>query len=184
LNSREMSNGSVARRRPLVIRALSARATQGFLELGGRKFPCALGRSGLAASKREGDGATPIGRWRLLSVLYRSDHGPRPLTGLPVNAIGRDDGWCDAPSDRNYNRRVSMPYLASAETMWRPDGLYDVVVVLSHNVRPRVRGAGSAIFIHVARPGFRPTEGCIAMRAEDLRQVLACCRRGATIDIR
>lgn len=97
---------------------------------------------------------------------------PRPVTGLPVNAINPADGWCDALEDRNYNRPVCHPYPASAEVLWRDDALYDVVVVVAYNRRPRVRGKGSAIFMHVARPGFEPTEGCIALKRSDLLQVL------------
>ena len=82
---------------------------------------------------------------------------------LPARAIRPDDGWCDASADRNYNRPVRHPYSASAERLWRSDGLYDLVVVLAYNERPRVRGRGSAIFMHVARPGYAPTEGCIAL---------------------
>ena len=155
---------------------LSAAATRGVVRLGGLAFPCALGRSGRSVRKREGDGATPVGRWRLLRVLYRSDRGRRPSTRLPVRPIAPDDGWCDAPGDRNYNRPVRHPYPASAERLWREDGLYDIVVVLSHNVRPRVRGAGSAVFMHLARPGYRPTEGCIALTREHLLRLLERCR--------
>ncbi len=167
----------------LVVRTVSAAATRGHLDLGGRVFPCALGRSGCRAVKREGDGATPIGTWRLLRVLYRRDRVVRPRTGLPVREIGRDDGWCDAAGDRNYNRPVRLPYAATCEAMWRADGLYDVVVVLSHNERPRMTGCGSAIFMHVARPGYSPTEGCIALSVRDLRLVLALCERGVCVQI-
>ncbi len=82
------------------------------------------------------------------------------------------DGWCDDPRDRNYNRYVRHPYPASAERMWREDNLYDVVVVLSHNDRPRVRGRGSAVFMHVARTGMTPTEGCVALRLPHLLRLL------------
>jgi L,D-peptidoglycan transpeptidase YkuD (ErfK/YbiS/YcfS/YnhG family) len=119
--------------------------------------------------KREGDGATPIGQWRVREVLYRPDRVRRPATPLPVRAMRRHDGWCDAAADRNYNRLVRLPYAASAEPLWRQDALYDVVVVLGYN-DARVRGRGSAIFLHVARPGYAPTEGCIALaRAHVLR---------------
>jgi L,D-peptidoglycan transpeptidase YkuD (ErfK/YbiS/YcfS/YnhG family) len=154
------------------------------VKLGGLVFPCALGRSGRRARKREGDGATPVGCWRLLTVLYRPDRGRRPVTGLPVRRLAPADGWCDAPADRNYNRPVRHPYPASAERLWRADGLYDLIVVLSHNARPRVRGAGSAVFMHVARPGYAPTEGCIALRPEHLRRVLQRLRAGARICVR
>jgi L,D-peptidoglycan transpeptidase YkuD (ErfK/YbiS/YcfS/YnhG family) len=166
------------------VTALAPGGTRGFVKLGALAFPCALGRSGRRAVKREGDGATPIGRWQLLQVLYRADHIRRPPTGLVVRPIRPADGWCDDPADRNYNRPVRHPYPASAERLWREDGLYDCVVVLSHNVRPRVRGAGSAIFMHVAQPGYLPTAGCIALRREHLLRLLRPLRAGASLSIR
>jgi L,D-peptidoglycan transpeptidase YkuD (ErfK/YbiS/YcfS/YnhG family) len=135
-------------------------------------FACALGRAGCLARKREGDGATPVGQWQLRRVLYRADRTPRPRTALPVRAIRRDDGWCDAGTDRNYNRPVRHPYPASAERLWRIDQLYDVVVLLGYNDAPRRRGRGSAIFMHVARPGLEPTEGCIALARPHLLRLI------------
>ena len=157
---------------PAVVFTLSPAATRGVVRLGVMNFACALGLGGRRARKREGDGATPVGSWRMLRVLYRADRIRRPQTGLPVRAIRPDDGWCDEPVDRNYNRPVRHPYPASAERLWREDNLYDIVVVLDHNQVPRVRGGGSAIFMHVARPGYEPTEGCIALRADHLLRVL------------
>lgn len=89
-----------------------------------------------------------------------------------MRAIKPADGWCDAVRDRNYNRPVQHPYPASAERLWREDRLYDVVVVLDHNQQPRIRGHGSAIFLHVRRPGSAPTEGCVALEPNDLRRLL------------
>lgn len=179
--------GHVARRgsRPVtaVVLGLSPRSTRGVVRLGALLLPCALGRNGCRTRKREGDGATPIGCWRIAEVRYRSDRLRRPATALPVRPIGPDDGWCDAPADRNYNRAVRRPYPASAERMWREDHLYDVVVVLSHNARPRVKGHGSAIFMHVARPGYAPTEGCIALRREHLLRLLRRCGVGASVRV-
>lgn len=103
------------------------------------------------------------------------------MTALPKRPIRPDDGWCDAPVDRNYNRRVRLPYPASTERLSRDDALYDLVVVLDYNMRPRRRGAGSAIFMHVARSGWLPTEGCIALAEPDLRRVLAHCRRQSAL---
>jgi L,D-peptidoglycan transpeptidase YkuD (ErfK/YbiS/YcfS/YnhG family) len=167
-----------------MVSAPSKAATRGVLRLGNMWFPCALGRSGKTARKREGDGATPIGRWRVLRVLYRADRVGRPRTALPVSRTSPHDGWCDAPADRNYNRPVRLPYPASTERMSRDDGLYDVVVILDHNTLPRVRGGGSAIFMHVARPGFLPTEGCIALRRDHLVRLLPHLKPGAVIDVR
>jgi L,D-peptidoglycan transpeptidase YkuD (ErfK/YbiS/YcfS/YnhG family) len=152
---------------------LSAGASRGRLTLGGLTLPCALGRAGCRARKREGDGATPVGLWRMREVLYRPDRVRRPRTHLPVRAIRPRDGWCDASADRNYNRPVRHPYAASAERLWRQDELYDVVVVLGYNDSPRVRGRGSAIFMHVAKPGYTPTEGCIALARPLLLRLLA-----------
>ncbi|MGE5265755.1 MAG: L,D-transpeptidase family protein [Deltaproteobacteria bacterium] len=167
----------------LFVRALSRSSTRGLLTGAGYARPCALGRSGRRALKREGDGATPAGTFLLERVLYRPDRCWRPRTGLHVSTLSPADGWCDAAEDRNYNRPVRHPYPASAEVLWRSDGLYDVIVVLDCNRRPRIRGRGSAIFMHVARPGYQPTEGCIALRRADLLQLLAVLRRGARIHI-
>ncbi|MFV0297897.1 MAG: L,D-transpeptidase, partial [Hyphomicrobiaceae bacterium] len=111
---------------------------------------CAIGRSGTRAGKREGDGATPEGRWKMEYLLYRSDKIRRPVAPFLVSGIALGDGWCDSPDDRNYNRKVQHPYAASAERLWRDDDLYDLIVVLDHNQRPRTRNGGSAVFLHVA----------------------------------
>lgn len=137
----------------------------------------------MRAMKREGDGASPIGRFPLLCVYYRPDRVPRPKTGLPVKPIRRRDGWCDASSDRNYNRPVTMPYPASAEELWREDRLYDIVVVVDWNVRRRGRGYGSAIFMHVAEKGYGPTAGCVALKLPELQRVLARMGRGVRVAI-
>jgi L,D-peptidoglycan transpeptidase YkuD (ErfK/YbiS/YcfS/YnhG family) len=163
------------------VHALSARAANGILVLGNLRFPCALGRSGRRWRKREGDGATPAGSWPIREVLYRADRIGRPRTRLPIRPIRPEDGWCDAPNDRNYNRRVRHPYPSSAERMWRNDGLYDVVVVLGYNERPRVNGRGSAIFLHVARAGYAPTEGCIALELKHLLRLLQRLAPGSSI---
>lgn len=145
---------------------------QGRLIVKTRSFPCAIGSGGLTARKTEGDGGTPIGRWSLREVFYRADRRPRPQTRLPARPIVPTDGWCDAPQDRNYNRIVTLPYPASAEHLWRDDHLYDLIVVLGYNDRPRIQGRGSAIFMHLARSGFPPTEGCLALEEHHLRLLL------------
>jgi L,D-peptidoglycan transpeptidase YkuD (ErfK/YbiS/YcfS/YnhG family) len=148
------------------------------LSCGDAVFRCAIGRAGVTATKREGDGATPTGCYFLRRVLYRPDRLARPQTALPVVPLRPNDGWCDDPGDRNYNRQVRLPYAASHETLWREDGLYDVVVVLGHNDDPPTPGAGSAIFLHVAAPDYGPTEGCVALSLPDLLSVVVRCRPG------
>ncbi|GAB6841310.1 L,D-peptidoglycan transpeptidase YkuD (ErfK/YbiS/YcfS/YnhG family) [Methylorubrum rhodinum] len=157
----------------LRVHPLPGDPTGGRLVAGAGVIPCALGRSGLRAVKREGDGASPRGVFRLRGGFFRPDRFPvRPATPLPLRAIRPDDGWCDAAGDRRYNRPIRLPSPTSAEAMWRDDGLYDLVLDLDHNRGPIRPGAGSAIFMHIARAGFRPTEGCVALRPADLRRLL------------
>lgn len=129
----------------------------------GLDLPCALGSAGLVRRKREGDGATPVARLRALAAYWRPDRLPRPRTLLPLVALRPDSGWCDDPADRRYNQPIRLPSAARHEGMWRTDDLYDLVLDLSWNRGPVRRGRGSAIFLHAARPGFTPTEGCVAV---------------------
>lgn len=138
----------------------------------GRVLRCAIGRGGISRAKREGDGATPAGAFRIRQVLYRGDRLPRPDTSLPVEAIQHDDGWCDDPADLAYNQRIKFPFAARAETLWRDDAVYDLIAVLGYNDAPPAAGAGSAIFLHIARADYAPTEGCIALSRPDLMAVL------------
>jgi L,D-peptidoglycan transpeptidase YkuD (ErfK/YbiS/YcfS/YnhG family) len=144
----------------------------GFATWQGARLRCAIGRGRIRQDKREGDGATPVGAWTMRRLLYRADRVAPPETMLPVSVIGRDDGWCDAPQDPRYNQPVRRPYMASAEALWREDGVYDLIVPLGYNDAPIVPGAGSAIFLHLARADFSPTEGCVALALADLLAVL------------
>lgn len=161
----------------------SAAAQRGTLEFGPFRWPCALGRSGIRAVKREGDGASPRGSYAVLRIFYRPDKFRRSPVAVPAAALTACAGWCDAAADRNYNRRVRLPYAASAERMWRDDDLYDAVLVLDYNIRPRIRGAGSAIFLHIARAGYLPTEGCVAISKHDMRLLLPRLRSGTHLVI-
>lgn len=145
------------------------------------RWPCALGRGGITSRKREGDGATPRGSFQLLYGYRRSDKFRRLPSAVRLMDISPELGWCDAPGDANYNRMVRHPYRASAERLWRADGLYDCLIVLDYNLRPRIRSRGSAIFVHVASDGFLPTEGCVSLRKSDLRKLLACVPRDARL---
>lgn len=158
----------------LRVRPLPGDPTRGTLLAGTTVIPCALGRSGITTCKREGDGASPRGVFRLRGGFYRPDRFPvRPVSALPLRATRRHDGWCDAPQDRRYNRPIRLPSdTASAEILWRDDGLYDLVIDLDYNRGPIRPGRGSAIFLHIARPGYRPTEGCVALRPADLLRLL------------
>jgi L,D-peptidoglycan transpeptidase YkuD (ErfK/YbiS/YcfS/YnhG family) len=125
--------------------------------------------------KREGDGATPTGRFALRRVFYRADRMPPPRSLLATRNIRDHDGWCETVGDRNYNRLVPIPYSSAHESMKRADRLYDIVVELSHNQRPRVQGLGSAVFFHLRRPDGGPTAGCIAVSLENMKTILQLC---------
>jgi L,D-peptidoglycan transpeptidase YkuD (ErfK/YbiS/YcfS/YnhG family) len=150
------------------------RRSRGWLIAGALIAPVALGRSGIRADKREGDGATPAGVFHPVRVWWRADRMWRPQTRLPVRRIGPHDAWCEDPSDRRYNRPFRRSASEPGDRLCRDDGLYDLIVEIDHNTRPRSAGRGSAVFIHIARPGLAPTAGCIALRRNDL---LALVRR-------
>jgi L,D-peptidoglycan transpeptidase YkuD (ErfK/YbiS/YcfS/YnhG family) len=135
-------------------------------------YRCALGRGGIILDKSEGDGGTPIGRFPLRQVFFRSDRLTKPKTRLPIRALEHHDGWCDDPNSTSYNTLVRLPFSYRHEILWRDDSIYDVIVQLGYNDNPVIPGKGSAIFLHVAKPGYSPTEGCVALSIEDLLYIL------------
>lgn len=160
----------------------TARVTaDGLLRFRGETLRCALGAGGISAAKREGDGATPTGLLSIRRILWRADRGPRPASTLPAEPIAPDDGWCDDPADAAYNTRIRLPHPARHERLWRDDAVYDVIGVLGWNDAPVQRGRGSAIFLHVARPGLAPTEGCVALPEGELRRLLGAGMTGIEV---
>ena len=160
-------------------------ASQGRLRWDGRDIRCALGRGGVVGAdlKREGDGATPLGDWPMRQLFWRPDRLEKPVTQLPVIALRPDMGWCDDPAHADYNRQVALPFPASHEKLWREDHVYDLVVVLGYNDDPVIAGRGSAIFLHLARDDFSPTEGCVACARDDLLDLLSAAKSGDALRI-
>ena len=140
---------------------------------GGKTYRCALGKGGVKSDKVEGDGATPTGAFALRYILYRADRIKKPDSALKIRAIGETDGWCDDPQHADYNRPVTLPFSASHEKLYRADHIYDIIVVLGHNDSPPIPGKGSAVFFHLARDQYVPTEGCVAVNLTDMREILA-----------
>lgn len=172
--------GGLARR--LVIRRRPGAQSRGLLLLGPAAIAVTLGRSGIRADKREGDGATPRGIFRPLRLWWRADRLPRPPSLLPLRRIRPDDAWCEDPADRRYNRPLRLAPGRHGDRLWRSDHLYDLIVEIDHNTRPRIARRGSAVFLHVARPDQGPTAGCIGLHRSDLlRLVRRLGRRTAII---
>ena len=167
-----MSRQSLAN---IYVRSRPGNRAQGWLVAGPLTIPVAIGRSGIRANKREGDGATPRGCFHLVRLWWRSDRSPPPRTLLPIRRIAANDAWCEDPSHRCYNRPVRRMEKDPGDRLQRPDHLYNFIIEIDHNTRPRVAGRGSAVFIHLARPGFSPTAGCIALTPGSLKSLLARC---------
>ena len=156
----------------LRVQRLATDKLRGRLIAGNAWFRCALGAGGIGRKTREGDGITPAGSHRLTGLWVRAGEKAPPRTKLPWRKISRIDGWCDDPGHRRYNRHVKLPIAGSSERLWRDDHIYDIVIETGWNCRPAIKGKGSAIFIHVARTGFTPTAGCVALHYTDLRRLL------------
>lgn len=154
------------------IRAAAGRPARGWLIAKGTTVPVALGRGGIKANKREGDGATPKGIFRPLRLWWRADRHSRPRTLLPVRAIRSDDAWCENPASRRYNQPVRMNNNDGGDRLRRDDHLYDFIIEIDHNSAPRIAGRGSAVFVHLARENFGPTAGCVAMSKPALLRLL------------
>jgi L,D-peptidoglycan transpeptidase YkuD (ErfK/YbiS/YcfS/YnhG family) len=167
--------GATSRNRPfalILIRPAAGNPRRGWLTVGGQTVPVALGRRGIAANKREGDGGTPQGTFRPRQLWWRADRHPRPRTFLAVRAIGPDDAWCEDPASRHYNQPVRLDRMRGGDRLRRDDHLYDFIVEIDHNSSPRIRGRGSAVFLHLARDNFGPTAGCVSMTKSAMLRLL------------
>jgi L,D-peptidoglycan transpeptidase YkuD (ErfK/YbiS/YcfS/YnhG family) len=142
------------------------------IKCGDKSYPCVVGINGIKNNKQEGDGATPEGNFPLRRVWYRADRVNDLITDLPTKIIRPDDGWCDDPTSLFYNKPVKIPFNKSHEDLWRKDNLYDIFLEIGYNDEPAISGKGSAIFMHIARPDFSPTAGCVAVTLDNLKEIL------------
>ena len=147
-------------------------------------FQATTGLNGLGNKVKEGDNVTPVGTFSLRRVFYRPDRIQRPKTALPIKKIDPNLCWCTDPANINYNLLTNLPLSATHEVLWRQDNAYDIVVPIGYNDDPVIPGRGSAIFIHVAHSDFRPTQGCIALKALDLLNILVRCDGYTKISIK
>jgi L,D-peptidoglycan transpeptidase YkuD (ErfK/YbiS/YcfS/YnhG family) len=154
------------------IRTAAGDRCKGWLAADGQAVPVALGRGGIRANKREGDGATPKGIFRPRRLWWRADRHPRPMTFLPVRAIAPEDAWCEDPRSRHYNQPVRLGSDREGDRLKRDDHLYDFIIEIDHNSSPRIKGHGSAVFLHLARTNFSPTAGCVSMTKPAMLRLL------------
>jgi len=170
--------------RRLIVTSAPDHVSAGRLQAGALTIPCSLGRNGVTSCKREGDGKTPRGRFRLMGGYWRQERLRRAGCAWRLKPIKAHMGWCDDPADANYNRPLRLPARARHEELLRSDGLYDVVLVLDHNQSPRVRGHGSAIFFHLTRNRHDPTAGCVAISRAQMLRLLPRLSRDCVMIIR
>jgi L,D-peptidoglycan transpeptidase YkuD (ErfK/YbiS/YcfS/YnhG family) len=154
------------------VRASAGNPRRGWLTAGNLTIPVALGRGGIRANKREGDGGTPRGVFHPRCLWWRADRHVRPKSFLPVRAIRPEDAWCEDPADRHYNQAIRLEHGEAGDRLRREDHLYDFIVEIDHNTSPRIAGRGSAVFLHLARANFSPTAGCVSMTHSDMLRLL------------
>jgi L,D-peptidoglycan transpeptidase YkuD (ErfK/YbiS/YcfS/YnhG family) len=154
------------------IRAAAGNPCRGRMTAEGLTVPVALGRGGIRANKREGDGGTPKGTFRPRQLWWRADRHPRPQTFLPARAIRPEDAWCEDPGSRHYNQPIRPDRDSGGDRLKRDDHLYDFIIEIDHNSAPRIAGRGSAVFFHLARANFTPTAGCVSMTKSAMLRLL------------
>ncbi|MDN5005967.1 L,D-transpeptidase [Bradyrhizobium sp. GCM10027634] len=165
------------------VKAAAGNPRRGWLTAGSLTIPVALGRGGILANKREGDGGTPRGSFRPRQLWWRGDRHSRPKTFLPARIITGTDAWCEDPDDRHYNRWIRRGVGEGGDRLKRVDHLYDFIIEIDHNTRPRIAGRGSAVFLHLARDNFGPTAGCVSMTKSAMRHLLRLIGPGTKIII-
>lgn len=180
---RRSKPGDSAFTQTILVRRAPRDRCRAIVQLGNLRLPAAIGRSGISAFKREGDGATPLAAMKILGGYGRGERIGAVKTPLAIKRIRRDMLWCDAPGNANYNRPVRAPFTASHEELMRADGLYDIVLVMDWNVTARAQGRGSAIFFHLIRPGYEPTAGCVAVARRNMLRLLPHIRRGTVVRV-
>jgi len=155
----------------------------GYLKYKNFKFRCALGKGGIKQKEREGDFITPKGKFKLIKIYYRADRIKKISSALKKIKIKKNIGWCDDVSSNYYNKQIKINKKFSHEKLYRKDNIYDIVVVLNYNLNPIIKGKGSAIFLHVAKKNYKKTQGCIALKKNELLNLVSKIKRNTQIKI-
>ena len=146
------------------------------------KFKCSIGKKGLNSKKIEGDHCTPIGVFKIGRVYYRPDRIKKPDTSLKTKKITKNMGWCDDAYNKNYNKEIVLNKKNKGEKLFRKSSVYDILVVIEYNTKKVKPFKGSAIFIHLTK-NYKPTQGCIALKKNDLLILLKIINKNSKIKI-
>ena len=147
------------------------------------KLRCSIGKRGISIKKREGDKKTPKGEFRLKYILYRKDRIFNFKTKLKKIAINKKMGWCDDPNSVYYNKIINYPFKFSAEKLWKKENIYDIIIVIDYNLNPVIKNKGSAIFLHIAKKKYQPTNGCIAVNKKNIRLITSTINKKTKLKI-
>ena len=155
----------------------------GYLKYRDLKFKCALGKSGIGKKKIEGDNITPRGTFNIIKIYYRSDRIKKLSSQFKLIKITKKMGWCDDPNSKKYNQLIKLPTKYSHEILYRMENIYDLILVLNYNMKPRIKNKGSAIFIHVAKKNYKKTAGCIALKKAHLIDLVKEIKKNTRVKI-
>ena len=147
------------------------------------KVKCALGKRGIAFKRKEGDFVTPKGKYKIKYILYRKDRIKKIDSKIKKIAIKKNMGWCNDSKSKNYNRLVKLPSVYNFEKLFKNNNTYDILIVLDYNMNPTIKNKGSAIFIHVAKKNYKKTEGCIALKKNDLLKIVKKLKKNTVVKI-
>ena len=154
-----------------------------FISFGNYKAKCAIGKRGISIKKKEGDLITPKGTFKIKEIFYRKDRVKSLISRLKKTVIRKNMGWCDDPKSKKYNKLIYFPFKYSAEKLYRRENIYDIILVLNFNMNPVKKNKGSAIFIHVAKKNFQPTQGCIALNKFELIKLVKSIKINTVVKI-
>ncbi len=147
------------------------------------KLKCAIGKSGISSSKKEGDLTTPKGIFRLGYLYYRKDRNKPLFCELKKKVIKKNMGWCNDSRCKKYNKEIKLPFKYNAEKLHRKDNIYDLFIDIKYNSKPIIKRKGSAIFFHITNSNYKPTKGCVAISKKNFLKILPLIKKKTKISI-
>lgn len=147
------------------------------------KLRCSIGKRGISINKKEGDGKTPCGNFKVKYILYRKDRIQNLKSKLKKKIIKKNMGWCDDPKSKYYNQLITFPFKYSAEKLWLKENTYDIILIIDYNSNPIIKNKGSAIFLHIAKKKYQSTNGCVAVSKKDIKLIASTINKKTKLKI-